>query len=70
VQTAPGVRCAITYVTPAGTNSTAAGLTPKAADATGVVSWAWLIGGNTRRGTGTVTVTCDGMTARTPITIG
>ncbi len=70
VQTAPGVSCTITYVTPAGTVSRAQGLYPKTADSTGTVSWTWSIGSSTRPGTGTVTVTCGGMSASAPIAIG
>lgn len=70
VSTAPGANCTISYVTPAGTHSTAQGLIPKTADATGSVSWTWNIGGNTRPGTGTVTVTCGSVSASAAITIG
>jgi hypothetical protein len=70
VQTAPAAPCTIGYVTPRGTQSEAAGLVPKTADAGGKVSWSWLIGGNTTPGTGTVTVTCNGVSASSPITIG
>jgi endonuclease YncB( thermonuclease family) len=70
VQTAPGASCTISYTTPAGTDSTAQGLTPKSADGSGRVSWSWTIGSNTRRGTGTVRVTCNGQSATSPITIG
>ncbi len=70
VQTAPSASCSIGYVTPKGTQSEAAGLVPKTADASGNVSWSWLIGGNTTPGTGRVTVTCNGMSATTNITIG
>jgi hypothetical protein len=58
-QAPPGASCSISYTTPAGTQSTAAGLVLKAADSSGQVSWAWTIGSSTRPGTGGVTVTCS-----------
>jgi hypothetical protein len=70
VSTAPGAQCSLDYQTPAGTSSTAQGLGPKSADATGMVSWTWLIGGNTRPGTGSVSVACGGTRATSPIQIG
>ena len=60
VQTAPTVSCSISYTTPKGTVSKAAGLVDKTSDGSGRVSWSWLIGGNTTRGTGSVTVSCRG----------
>lgn len=70
VQTAPGATCSIQYITPAGTNSTARGLETRTATTSGQVSWSWVIGSNTRAGMGMVTVTCGGVSGRTPITIG
>jgi len=70
VQTAPGASCSIVYVTPRGTVSVAQGLSPKTADASGRVSWAWLIGTRTYSGTGSVTVTCNGVSASAGIGIG
>lgn len=70
VQTAPFASCTIEYITPAGTRSVAQGLVPRTADAQGRASWSWVIGTATRPGTGTVTVTCNGVSARTGITIG
>ncbi len=70
VQTAPNASCSIGYVTPKGTQSEAAGLVTKTAGADGDVSWSWLIGGATKPGTGSVTVTCNGVNATTNITIG
>jgi hypothetical protein len=66
----PGVTCGIAYQTPAGTVSNAQGLSPRAADANGNVTWTWEIGPSTRPGTGSVVVTCDGASARSPIQIG
>jgi hypothetical protein len=70
VQTTPGASCSMSYRTPSGTSSTAQGLTPRSADANGMVSWSWSIGPSTRPGTGTVTVTCNGASANSPIQIG
>ena len=69
-QTTPGASCSIAYRTPAGTSSTAQGLGSKIADASGTASWSWEIDPSTRPGTGTVVVTCNGASARTPIEIG
>jgi len=52
------------------TTTEAAGLVTKTAGANGEVSWSWLIGGATKPGTGRVTVTCNGVSATTDITIG
>jgi hypothetical protein len=70
VQTAPNASCSIKYITPRGTDSTAQGLIPKTADASGRVSWSWVIGTATQPGTGRVTVTCGGASATAPIQIG
>jgi hypothetical protein len=70
VQTSPHASCTIRYVTPAGNGSVASGLVPKTADAGGRVTWEWLIGTRTRGGIGTVTVTCNGVSASAPILIG
>jgi hypothetical protein len=70
VQTTAGASCSISYVTPAGTKSTAQGLVTKTADADGTASWSWNIGSRTQPGTGTVTVTCGGASASAPIPIG
>src|SRR5262249_43728400 len=52
--TSPNAHCSITYITPGGNTSTAAGLTPKNADGAGSVSWSWNISVNTAPGTGSV----------------
>jgi cell wall-associated NlpC family hydrolase len=67
--TQAGASCSIAYTTPAGTSSTAQGLVAKQADGTGNVSWSWMIGTNTRPGTGTIRVTCAGQTRTTNIVI-
>jgi len=69
IQTTAGARCSIAYKEPSGRRSTAAGLRDKTADANGKVTWTWLIGSRANPGTGTITVTCDGSTATTNISI-
>jgi hypothetical protein len=69
-QTTPGASCSIGYTTPAGTASAAQGLTAETADATGTVSWTWVIGPSTRPGDGSVVVTCDGASVRGDVHIG
>lgn len=68
-RTQAGAHCDIAYQTPAGTHSRARGLVPATADATGSVSWSWMIGTATRSGTGTVRVTCDGASQTVSIVI-
>lgn len=70
VQTTAGARCTLSYTTPVGTRSTAAGLGVVTADASGRASWSWLIGGNTTRGTGSLFVTCGSASASAAIVIG
>ena len=70
VQTAANASCSISYVTPIGNPSNAQGLVSKTADGTGIVDWTWKISPGTTPGTGTVTVTCNGVSASTGITIG
>lgn len=69
VETAPGAECSIRYVTPHGTISRAKGLDNQIADSDGKLTWTWNIGSKTEPGKGTVTVTCNGSTASTPIEI-
>jgi hypothetical protein len=57
--TSPGASCTIAVVLPSGATSAAAGLTPKVADAGGIVSWTWLVAGNTLPGMGSITVTAS-----------
>ncbi len=71
VQTSPNAVCVIDYWGPNGRDRYEFGaLHVKRADSNGVVSWSWLIAPNTPSGNGTVTVSCDGATASTPIQIG
>lgn len=65
----PGASCSIEYITPAGRRSTAQGLEPKVAGPDGTVTWTWNIGPGTTPGTGSVTVTCDGVTTRASIVV-
>jgi hypothetical protein len=65
----PGVSCTISYTTPSGTDSTAAGLTTKTAGSNGSASWSWVIGSNTNPGTGSVRVNCGGQQKTASITI-
>lgn len=69
VQTAPGAACTIQFTRPLGTISTAQGLTPKTADASGKVDWTWKIWELSETGTGSVTVTCNGISASAPLEI-
>lgn len=49
--------------------STAAGLEPKIADSNGVVSWTWKIGARTSEGKWKITISGDGQTVSTYITV-
>jgi hypothetical protein len=69
-QTSPNATCSIDYTTPHGTDSVAAGLVDKTADANGRVSWSWVIGSRTIPGTGTISVTCNGATNSAGLMIG
>ncbi len=70
VQTAPGAMCTLVYVTPSGSISTAQGVGSKYADANGQAYWSWKIATSTHAGTGTVRVTCGGVTITSNIRIG
>lgn len=69
IQTAPGSKCSLSYRTPAGTASTARGLGAKVADKKGVCLWKWKISPSTRPGTGTLTLTVNGVARTYPIKI-
>lgn len=69
-RTTPGASCSIVYTTPAGTRSTAQGLTTRTADTSGSVSWTWDISPTTRLGDGSVVVTCGGASVRGVVHIG
>lgn len=70
VRTTPNASCSLVYTTPDGAESDAQGLGEKAASGNGRVSWSWQISPDTTPGTGTVIVTCDGVSVEEPITIG
>ena len=69
VASGPGTTCFLSYVTPAGTNSSAQGLGTKTADAKSRCSWKWKIGPSTKPGTGAVYITVGGVQRYYPITI-
>ena len=70
VRTTPNASCSLVFTTPDGTESDAQGLGEKAASGNGRVSWSWQISPDTTPGTGTVIVTCDGVSVEEPIIIG
>jgi hypothetical protein len=69
VQTWPEAACTIAFIRPAGTSSSARGLVPKSANLNGIVEWTWKIWELSETGTGSVVVTCNGVTASTPIEV-
>lgn len=62
IQTVADASCFLSYTTPSGTDSQAAGLGPTTADAKGVCSWTWNIGPKTKAGTGSLAITANGST--------
>ena len=68
-QAAPNVTCILSYTTPAGSPSAAAGLGSRTTGSDGSASWSWTIGGSTGKGTGSVKVTCNGQVATAAIVI-
>jgi hypothetical protein len=56
----PGAIARLEYTTPRGTMSVAVGLGPKRVPLNGEVTWEWVIGTETYRGTGEVMVLCNG----------
>ena len=59
IQTVAGTSCFLSYTTPAGTDSQAAGIGATTADAKGVCSWTWKIGPRTKAGTGSLAITAN-----------
>jgi hypothetical protein len=57
-QSLPNLSCAIAYTNPAKQQSIADGLVTKSTDASGAVTWSWVIAPNTQPGTGNVAVSC------------
>lgn len=68
VQASPDSQCQIKVIYKSGA-SKAAGLEDRKADADGVVSWKWKIGGRTSRGTWTVKILCAEQTVTTAVTV-
>lgn len=62
IQTVAGASCYLSYTTPSGTDSQAAGLGATTADAKGVCSWSWNISPKTNAGTGSIAITANGST--------
>src|SRR5205807_1781910 len=50
-------------------NANVTGLEPKTSDASGKISWTWVIGKDVKSGTWPVTVTCNGLSSGTTVTI-
>lgn len=69
VKTAPGASCSITVRYASGNNSTASGLAPKTADASGSVTWMWKVGAKTGPGDGAVIITCGDTRVDATITV-
>jgi hypothetical protein len=70
ILTTPATSCSLTYQTPAGTRSTAAGLGAQTTDANGAATWSFTIDGNEKTGLGTLTVTCGNQVMTSTIQIG
>lgn len=56
IRTLPDKSCSIKYTTPAGAISKAQGLKSKISDVEGYCSWEWVIGSNTKPGTGHIVI--------------
>lgn len=67
-KTSPNASCSITVYYKSGPSS-ASGLSPKNADASGMVSWTWTVGARTTPGTWPIDVTCGGITQSTTFTV-
>lgn len=71
IQTQAGAFCRIDYFGPLHHDRFEDGaLAPQTAPASGTVTWSWLVSTDTPVGSGTVTVTCNGVTISNPIQIG
>jgi len=62
IQTVAGASCYLSYTTPSGTDSQAAGLGTTTAGSNGVCSWTWNISPKTNAGTGSLAITANGST--------
>ena len=69
IHTAAGALCDLTYETPVGTESESDDLKAKVADNDGLCSWTWRITAQTKPGTGTLTITANGVTESYAIVI-
>ena len=67
-QTSPNANCTITVYYKSGA-STAAGLNPKTANSSGLVSWTWKVGSKTTSGNWRIVVSCNGVTKETTLTV-
>lgn len=63
-KTSPNASCSITVYYKSGA-SEAAGLEPKTADASGMISWTWKVASRTTSGSWKIEVTCNGVTKET-----
>ncbi len=68
VKTTPNGSCTLTVRYKSGP-SKAAGVGTKRANAAGLVSWTWKVGGNTTKGTWPVIITCGKTTLTTSVTV-
>ena len=68
IATTPGASCAITVTYKSGPSG-ASGLEPKAADASGRVTWSWTVGSNTSTGDWPIDVRCGSESIRTTFTV-
>jgi len=67
-KTSPNANCSITAYYKSGP-STAAGLVPKTADSSGMVSWIWKVGARTTSGTWRIVIICNSVTKETTQTV-
>jgi competence protein ComEC len=67
-KTSPNASYTITVYYKSGA-SKAAGLGPKTADASGMVSWTWKVGSKTTSGTWRIVISCSGVTKETTFTV-
>lgn len=68
VKTKPNGSCTMSVLYKSGP-SKAASVGTRKANASGVVSWTWKVGGNTTKGTWPVVINCAGATVRTSVTV-
>jgi len=70
IQASPATSCSLTYQTPAGARSSAAGLGAQTTDANGAATWSFTIDGNEKTGLGTLAVMCGNQGITSTIQIG